>query len=270
MQVTLHPGPVGLVVHDLSAATRAKLDELGVKRVRMTVYYYLWKHDIEYRALVTEYLASSGGLDLILVLHSGVGAKGDLEGFVEFLVQIHNLAPKAALQLWNEVDSPNGPGNGWLHFAGDPELYGKHVQVVRDRLPDAVLVGAGLSGSGEDLKRWVRALDASPVDVIAVHTYGFPVVLSWREKARVVREITDKPVWNTEVGIELAAVPEDLRGDWGEQQAHLLRESITEPLYDRAYIYVLQDGVPNGHSILGADGSLRPAAVMLREWNGGR
>jgi len=256
---------VGIGAHVLERQALEAIRDLGIDHVRHTIYWNRWAEP-EYRRYIGRLLERTRHLDLLLVLHGGHGPDRE---FIRFAADVARLAPTSALQIWNEPDALF-PGSE--RFEGSPDRYASHLRAVYDRLkrvaPEVTVVTAGLATNGDSLKRWAAAA-APHADVVATHVYGFPMVAAFREKAALVRQVTDQRLWCTELGMERAVIPPDWPPhDWEELQLEKLRECLLEDSlpYERAYVHVLQDGIPEGHGLYRPDWSPRPAAVWLARW----
>ena len=116
-----------------------------------------------------------------------------------------------AVMLWNEPNNMShwdaGLDRGWTIYADMVKRAGAAVPAENPRV-QRVLGGMSPIDPG-----WIGnmagqgALDA--VDVVAIH--GFPLdwnlwsVDDWPHKLQSVRDVTDKPVWVTEVGVSTFA-----------------------------------------------------------------
>ena len=112
-----------------------------------------------------------------------------------------------AVMLWNE---PNNLSHwdfnmdvGWKTFSAMTKL--ASVEIARER-PGLTRVLGGISPIDPAFIRNMQGqgvLDA--VDVVALH--GFPLdwnhwqLSEWPEKIAEIREVTDKPIWVSEVGV---------------------------------------------------------------------
>lgn len=235
--------------HNLNDATLAKLAALHIEKVRYTVYWNRWLTEPGYREIVAKDV--NCGLEVLAVL-SGQGDLPDLSGFVEMVKDVHALNPANPLQIWNEADHVDGPGNGWSFFGGDPDLYCAHFEEVRRAVPSAFLVSTGLADGGDVLVRWVKALNRSSADAIALHSYGPPPLPNYKGKAELTRLHTHKRLYNTEFGSP----------QWADQRKDIEECARLDGLYQHSYVFCLNTGHDHEY-VLTAE-----SEAWLREWNG--
>ena len=135
----------------------------------------------------------------------------------EIAAHYARLGEKVAFEIWNEGDNKETP---WVsvyippkHFA--PLLW-RTASAIRQVSPESKIVFGGLSTdhkkSGDYVKQVKRALGGElPVDAIGIHPYGrWPVKRPFKdwgygslsaELAGFAKQIPDKPLWITEIGI---------------------------------------------------------------------
>lgn len=134
-----------------------------------------------------------------------------------------HLEEKVAYEIWNEGDNPKTPEVSVYvppkHFA--PLLW-RTASAIRKASPDSKIIFGGLStdhkDSGDYVKHVKRALGGElPVDAIGIHPYGrWPVKRPFKdwgygslstELNGLAKQIPDKPLWITEVGVVGGANP---------------------------------------------------------------
>jgi beta-xylosidase len=112
-----------------------------------------------------------------------------------------------AIVLWNE---PNNLSHwnfhldpGWTRFAEMTKAAARAVRAVNPSIP---IVLGGVSACDCDFLRLMRSLGVlEHVDAVGVH--GFPLdwnhwqINEWPERVREAAEVSQKPVWVTEVGV---------------------------------------------------------------------
>jgi hypothetical protein len=115
-------------------------------------------------------------------------------------------------------------------------------------------------------------------DVLAIHSYGFPVGPAFRARGLEARTLMrrhgdTRPLWNTEFGMESAVVPStwpSSRADIDRYHLDAWRSSVEtnfrEKIYGRIYGHVLQQGGDLSYDLLRSDGSPRPAFAWLQSW----
>lgn len=285
------PPTIGVGSHQLDARSVAALRDLGIRQVRTTLYMPLWENDPAWRREFDAGVerARRAGLELLVVVHEPSGARmGAAEReeqalrmtrFMETVAR-HYRGTIRHWQLWNEMDT--GFTDAFGAVSGLPmrergRLYARQLAraypAVKRGNPDAVVVTGGLASVGDDLREFLRGMREGEArfDVLALHTYGVPLVEPFRRKAATARrEYPGAELWCTEFGIEKSQIPwpEEL-ARWEEYQRRSWREvaeaNEAEGIYARAYGHVLWDGEAESHAILRKDFSARPAYHWLRE-----
>lgn len=138
-----------------------------------------------------------------------------------------HLGDKVAFEVWNEEDNQDTP---WVSIYVPPKHYAKMLwrtaSAIRNVSPDSKVIFGGLSTDHAEASFYVkqvrRALGGDlPVDAIGIHPYGrWPgkrPFRSWgfgsldKELKGFAKQISDKPLWITEIGIvgEDKPLPED-------------------------------------------------------------
>lgn len=281
---------VGIGTHQLDRRSIADIRNLEARHVRTTLY---WHHTqnarewAEWRAGMDRAVAA--GLKPLVVIHHPEPSRTPAsrrsmlwDRVIGAAVTVARLYPTADIQLWNEPDLPVFTdafgAYSELPMRERGRLYGEMLRRAYPRIkaanPRALVVTAGLASSGADLRSFIAGMGDAPHDVLALHTYGLPVLQPAREKAAVARAVTDRPLWITEFGLEAAVIP----AGWDRSRRavdafHLeAMEKTVEwndaaRVYDRMYWHVLRQNGDTGYDLVRADGSLRPAAQWLRARN---
>jgi hypothetical protein len=285
---------VGVGAHRLEDSDLQALQGLGVRHVRTTIYWNLWDGDPAYRrrAVAEVRAAARRGLEPLVVVHGEPARFGyrnraaGYRAYAAFIEELVRALPEVgAWQLWNEMDvaftTLFGASDG-VPMRQRGVLYGEMLKLaypaVKRANPQALVVTGGVAS--EIRSGFIDGLydSGAPFDVLAIHTYGFPVLTAFeargpeaaalmRRRGRVV------PLWNTEFGMEAAVVPRD----WDRRRPaldgyHLAawRDPILlnqrERLYARAYGHVLREGGDESYDLVRRNGQLRPAAVWLRDY----
>ncbi|MFL5404186.1 MAG: hypothetical protein ACJ8BF_15390 [Gemmatimonadales bacterium] len=287
---------VGLGVHRLDQQSVAYVRDLGVRHIRYTLYWSLW-NDPAYREQWERDLdrALQAGLDPLVVVHQppfGDYRQRDLvyPAFARFMEERAAQFPRVlAWQLWNEMDESFtdvfGAGHPEVPLRQRGRLYAQMLKLaypaIKRSNPNALVVTGGIASSIDG--GFLQGLydGNAPYDVLAIHTYGYPLALAFGERGRAARRIMalhgdERPLWNTEFGLEsgVIAAPPGLTGlttaqvDGAELEAwkSCIEANQKEPVYDRIYGHVLTDGKDLGFSLVRVDGSPRPAYQWLRAW----
>lgn len=284
---------VGVGVHRLDQQSVAHIVDLGIRHVRYTLYWSLW-NDPAYRLEWERDLqrALQAGLDPLIVVHQppfGDFQHRDLvyDAFAQFMEDRAAQFPAVrAWQLWNEMDEAFTDVFG----AGHPEValrrrghyYAQMLKLAYPAIkrgnPDALVVTGGIASPIDaGFLQGLYDLNA-PYDVLAIHTYGYPLTLAFGERGRAARRIMasygdKRPLWNTEFGLESAVIPAELPLRPAQvDTVHLeawkttIEANKSAPVYDRIYGHVLAEGKDLGFALVRVDGSTRPAYQWLRSW----
>jgi hypothetical protein len=209
------------------------------------------------------------------------------QGFARFMeARVAQFPRIRAWQLWNEMDvtftDVFGAGHPDISLRQRGRLYADMLRLAYPAIklgnPRALVVTGGIASplDGGFLEGMYDA--GARYDVLAIHSYGFPLVRAFDARGldarRIMRAHQDsRPLWNTEFGLESAVIP----SDWGLSSAQIdaaqleaWRTSIEgnerEHVYDRIYGYVLAEGRDLGFDLVRLDGSPRPAYQWLKSW----
>ncbi len=284
---------VGVGVHRLDQQSVVHIRDLGVRHIRYTLYWSHW-NDPAYRLQWERDLqrALHAGLDPLVVVHQppfGDYQQRDLvyQAFAQFMEERAAQFPAVrAWQLWNEMDDAFtdvfGAGHPEVPFRRRGQLYGQMLKLAYPAIkrgnPDALVVTGGIASPIDGgFLHGLYDSDA-PYDVLAIHTYGYPLALAFGERGRAARRVMaahgdHRPLWNTEFGLERAVIPPE-PGLLPAQvdRAHLeawkscIEANDRRPVYGRIYGHVLMEGNDLGFGLVRVDGSARPAYRWLRSW----
>jgi hypothetical protein len=256
------------------------LKQLGITRVRVTLYWTLWggpssPGGIAYLAMIDQLRAA--GIDVLVVSH----AQGwetllpvytlaqAATAFAAFLAARAAERPGLTWEVMNEIDASTyfGP---WFH-GGDVgytqaqrgDLYGQFLAPVYDAVkaadPTAKVVTAGII-AGDDVGFFTGLNARAPgkFDAFCTHTYGGPLCApGFADKSVALRAVVGAiPIWVTEYG-NLQVSESDQAADLGLVWADNDRNNR----FNRNYLYVLQAG--DGYAVARGDGSLRQAGALL-------
>ena len=285
---------VGIVVHHLDRQSVDQVLDLGLRHVRYTLYWSLWDNPLyrqEWEAGLQR--AVQAGLDPLIVVHQP--PFGDYRSretvyraFARFMQARAAQFPEVrAWQLWNEMDiaftDVFGAGRPEISMHERGRLYAEMLQLAYPAIkrgnPSALVVTGGIASSidGGFLDGLYDA--HAPYDVLAIHTYGFPLVKPFDARGSAAWRVMEahgdnRPLWNTEFGLEPAVIPDSWRlsrGQIDSVQLDAWRSSIEGNerwrTYDRIYGYVLADGQDMGFNLIRLDGSPRPAYQWLKLWS---
>jgi hypothetical protein len=284
---------IGIAVQRLDQRSIAQVADLGLRHIRYTLYWSLWsqanyRRDWE-RSLQ---LALQAGLDPLVVVHQSPA--GDFSSrnmvyrsFAEFMEARAAEFPRVrAWQLWNEMDvgftDLFGAGRSGISMRQRGHYYAEMLKLAYPAIkrgnPKALVVTGGLASAIDGGFLEGMYDQQAPYDVLAIHTYGFPLALPFQSRGRTAWRIRQdhadqRPMWNTEFGLERAVIP----GNWrltpaqiDSAQLEAWRTSVEgnarDHLYDRIYGYVLAEGKDLGFDLIRVDGSPRPAYLWLRSW----
>ena len=276
------------------ADSLALLKSLGISQVRYTLY---WNNFLDTRsftgnevpvpvgtpdsrtiadwwALKTRaYLAA--GLDVLMVVHTPPGKMTLADGIKAmppFLAARAKQFPGLSWQILNEMDAEDAWSNGWLHARDRRytqrrrgELYGELLGPVYDAIkkadPTAKVVTAGIAGEPTAFYAGLASRAPGKYDAVAVHIYGSPLVLPFREKSIAMREVLGRtPLWCTETGFNTADDAEQAR-----QISSILADNDANRRYDRLYLYALVSDFAHGdnYGLVRPGGKPRSAATVL-------
>jgi hypothetical protein len=284
---------VGVGVHRLDQPSVTHIVDLGIRHVRYTLYWSLW-NDPAYRLEWERDLqrALQAGLDPLIVVHQapfGDFQNRDLvyQAFAQFMEERAAQFPAVrAWQLWNEMDESFtdvfGAGHPEVPLRRRGQLYAQMLRLaypaVKRGNPDALVVTGGIASPVDaGFLEGLYDLNA-PYDVLAIHTYGYPLSLAFGERGRATRRIMashgdKRPLWNTEFGLESAVIPAGqplmpAQVDTVHLEAWKtsIEANFSAPMYDRIYGHVLAEGKDLGFALVRVDGSTRPAYQWLRSW----
>jgi hypothetical protein len=284
---------VGIGIHRLDRQSVEQVERLGISHVRYTLYWSLW-HDENYRREWKQGIsrAVQAGLDPLVVVHQSPfeGLQNRTQVYRLFAQFMHARAAEFpqvhTWQLWNEMDIAFTEVFG----AGHPEIslrqrglwYAEMLKLAYPAIkrgnPDALVVTGGIASPiAAGFLDGLYDAGAS-YDVLAIHTYGFPLATTFEargaEARRIMRSHDDnRPLWNTEFGLEIGAIPNAAglsRSQVDSIQLDAWRTSVAgnahEHIFERIYGYVLSEGHDDGYDLVRMDGSERPAYTWLRSW----
>ena len=231
---------LGIGMHDMSKRARDMVGELGIRLVRKTLYWnrmeptekpgiYDGKYLSEWDALVED--CRKEGVVLEVVVHGdppGVSyaeRRAGYERFTRFVADMSTRYPSIIYwELFNEMDS----GFTCLFGASDKiamrergrdyaEMLKVAYPAIKTANPAAWVLSGGMSDTDEFPRGIYEGGGRSYFDIMNIHTYGAPVVTAFVERGKRVRQImvdnsdADKPLWNTEFGLDAGNVV----GAWG-------------------------------------------------------
>jgi hypothetical protein len=286
-------GSIGVGSHALDDSSIAHLRALGVRHVRTTLYWNHWG-DPAYRRDFAAGLrrAAAAGLEPLVVVHqqpSGGYAERRrvYREFASFMAARAAEFPQVRYwQLWNEMDvaftDVFGASRAEVGMRERGRNYAEMLRLaypaIKRANPRAVVVTGGIaSGINDGFLEGMYAGRAE-YDVLAIHSYGFPVWPMFRQRGLEARAVMrrngdDRPLWNTEFGMENTIVPpgwSTRRADIDRYHLDAWRSSVEgnqrEGLYDRIYGHVLRQGGDLSYDLVRSDGSPRPAYTWLRSW----
>jgi hypothetical protein len=284
---------VGVGSHGLDEVSIQQLRALGVRHVRTTLYWNHWGESA-YRQSFAEGIrrAVAAGLEPLVVVHQqpsgGYPERRQVyRDFARFMSERAAEFPEVRYwQLWNEMDVAFteifGATRNDVGMRQRGRNYAEMLQLaypaIKQANPRAVVVTGGIASEigGGFLAGMYEG--RAQYDVLAIHTYGFPVWPMFRERGQEARALMrrhgdTRPLWNTEFGMEAGAVPPGwaaARADIDRYHLDSWRSSVEgnhrERIYDRIYGHVLKQGGDLSYDLVRSDGSPRPAYSWLRSW----
>jgi len=276
------------------ADSLALLKSLGISQVRYTLY---WNNFLDTRwftanevpvaegtadsrtiadwwAMKTRaYLAA--GLDVLMVVHTPPGKMTLADGIKAmppFLAARAKQFPGLSWQILNEMDAEDAWSNGWLRARDKSytqrrrgELYGELLAPVYDAIkkadPTAKVVTAGIAGEPTQFYAGLASRARGKYDAVAVHIYGSPLIVPFRDKSIAMREVLgNTPLWCTETGFN---TPDD--AEQARQIGSILADNDANRRYDRLYLYALMSDFAHGdnYGLVRPGGKRRSAATVL-------
>lgn len=257
---------VGIGTHSLAASELDILDSLRVKHIRHTLYAYEeFTHD---RADAIRY-AVERGFSLLIVVHG-----------------VERMTLVDWIHWWDRVLDEVGTEVEAWQIGNEHPFFGNmathclwHTAAAREiRMApgdfDALVVSMDLSRA--DYREAFQRLNP-PTDAWAVHCYEYPNAPQIKRLANQLM----RPLWLTEFSVTEASIPGDHAegsGGWENVQATEVRnglEAAGPAGYSRSYYYNLRtnegvnlkpDEPVEKHGIVRLDGTLRPAAEVLRDY----
>lgn len=287
-------GEIGIVVQQLDRQSVAQVVDLGLRHIRYPLYWSLWDRP-DYRREWERGLqqALRAGLDPLIVVHQAPA--GDFNtreivyrSFAQFMeARVAEFPAVRAWQLWNEMDvaftDVFGAGRPEISMRQRGRLYAEMLKLaypaIKRRNPRALVVTGGVASAidGGFLDGMYER--QAPYDVLAIHTYGYPLALAFDSRGstawKIMRDHGDRrPLWNTEFGLAGAVIPDSWRlqpAQIDSAQLEAWRTCVEgnerEHVYDRIYGYVLAEGKDLGFDLIRVDGSPRPAYQWLKSWS---
>jgi hypothetical protein len=285
---------VGIGVQQLDERSITQVADLGLRHIRYTLYWALWSNP-SYRREWERGLqrALRAGLDPLIVVHQApagnfASRQSVYRAFAQFMEARGAEFPAVrAWQLWNEMDvaftDVFGAGRPEISLRQRGRFYGEMLKLAYPAIkrgnPRALVVTGGIASAIDGGFLEGMYDEGAPYDVLAIHTYGFPLALAFDSRGsttwRIMQDHADRrPLWNTEFGLERAVIPDSWRltpAQVDSAQLEAWRTSIEgnarEHRYDRIYGYVLAEGRDLGFDLIRVDGSPRPAYRWLKSWS---
>lgn len=231
---------LGIGMHTMSMPARRMVQALGIRLVRHTLYWNLMESSEKPGLYDSDYLAEwdklvgdcrKEGIYLEVVVHGdppGVtyaNRQAGYERFARFMADMAARYPSVVFwELFNEMDA----GFTCLYGAKDNvpvrergKQYAEMLKIVYPALKAANPAASVLCGGMVDTTEFPRGIYEGGgkryFDIMNVHTYGVPVSTAFVERGKNIRKVMaefsdeNKPVWNTEFGLDAGNVV----GAWG-------------------------------------------------------
>ena len=270
-----HRTELGMGMHGVGADHLALVKNLGVRIVRHTVYWYNVEKTekpgvydpagLKYYDDVVD-RAKKTGIELVLIIHGNApgvdwaNRKAGYERFTQFAGFLANRYPSVRFwEFWNEMDVAFTD----IFGARRPEYplfergrcYAQMLKAaypaVKQANPKAwVLVGGLASGDPAEFIRGIYEEDRHGYfDFMNIHTYGVPVnwgmmVYAYQAKAAMgAYGDDDRPLWNTEFGIDAGNLWQAWKVNTGkgfdDGQMNEWKKCIEDTLHHRMYWKIL-------------------------------
>ena len=280
---------IGVSANPGNPTERAALQQLGVRRVRWTLYWNSYLDPRHFAAdrstpvgtggkTVAEYFHAdyragvAAGLDQLILVHSppaGMTLRQGMTAMPAFMAARARQYPGTTWQILNEMDGEDGFNGGWF-AAKSPRVsqyqrgrsYGALLSAVAAAIhhadSTALVVAGGIAlDPANFLRGMLETCNPALLTAVATHAYGEPSILQFRSKGIAARaNARGLPVWVTEFGSGLS--------NEGLQRAELamvFHDYDANRRYDRAYLYSLSSR--DGYGVMTADGRMRSAATLL-------
>ena len=231
---------LGIGMHGFTRQQLALLKPLGIRCVRLTLYWNLMEPGAEgqYEAKYAERwddsvrLADEAGICLLAMVHEpppGLDwAHRELayERFARFMPAMVKRYPSVRYwELFNEMDVAFtdifGAKSSDVPLVERGKLYAQMLKLAYPAIKRANPQAWVLVGGMTDYREFPQGIyegGGKPFfDIMNLHTYGVPVMWSFIDRGRTLKEIMrwhgdgDKPLWNTEFGIDAG----NLVAAWG-------------------------------------------------------
>jgi hypothetical protein len=231
---------LGIGMHDMGKPARDMVRALGVRIVRHTLYWNLMESTEKPGLYDGKYLAEwdklvddcrREGVYLEVVVHGdppGVTYANRLAGyerFARFMADMATRYPSVTYwELFNEMDAGftclfGAKDNVPLRDRG--KHYAEMLKVVYPAVKAANPAAWVLCGGMVDTTEFPRGIYEGGgkryFDIMNIHTYGVPVSTAFVERGKNIKKVMgefgdeNKPVWNTEFGLDAGNVV----GAWG-------------------------------------------------------
>jgi hypothetical protein len=275
-----NPSPVTAPVRRVVGITAAAdslsivvLRRLGITRVRMAIIWNNYldvRHFADDRATVVssgghtvaEFFAmdlaafQAAGIEPLVVVHtppSGMTLASGITAMPTFMASLASTFNAG----WFEVT------NGAVSDSTRGDRYGQVLGPVYDAIKaadsTATVVSGGVNPASTAFYNGLVARASGKFNAYAVHAYGPPATPGFVEHSTRLRPLLGAtPLWCTETGNNQADETTQA-SDLG----NLLDENDRNNRYDRLYLYALIS--PDAYGLVRSDGSLRQAALLLRE-----
>lgn len=240
--VVWDPRPeLGIGSHGLSAEHADLVKRLGIRLVRVTLYWGLieggkeGEYDQERLGRFDEVVetANAKDLSLLVVCHA---PPDDLDSFerreeayaryARFIASMARRYPSVRYwELFNEMDVAFtkifGATRNDVPVRERGRLYAAMLKLaypaIKEANPRAWVLTGGMTNWRDFPEGMYDGGGKDVFDIMNLHTYGVPVISSFMDRGMVLREVMkahgdhDKPLWNTEFGIDAGNVV----GAWG-------------------------------------------------------
>jgi len=231
---------LGIGMHEMGLPARNMVRALGIRIVRHTLYWNQMETTEKQGLYDSKYLAEwdklvddcrKEGICLEVVVHGdppGVTYANRREGYERFSKFMADMAARYPNVLYWELFNEMDAGFTCLFGAKDgaPMLdrgrqYAEMLKIVYPAVKTANPAAFVLCGGMVDTTEFPRGIyDGGGkrfFDIMNIHTYGVPVSTAFVDRGKNIRKVMaefgdeNKPVWNTEFGLDAGNVV----GAWG-------------------------------------------------------
>ena len=271
---------LGINAHALNEKVIIDAKKAGICYIRQTIYWYHIENTVtkgrynrqalkELDDLISLY--EKHELQQVFVIHGNApGCSFDkreeaYQRFANFMAMLAGRYKYVKYwQLWNEMDvsfTDLFGARNKVSMKQRGEYYVKMLKLsypaIKQANPEALVLTGGLVNCKEFPTAMYESGGKNLFDIMCLHTYGVPLIWSFVNRGAELRKIMDsygdqdKPLWNTEFGINASALVQawgipkkDPAKYYDDKQKEMIVDCIKfnrkAGLYQKYFIYVYQ------------------------------